>query len=264
MASIVPGSRLHSCAALLLASWLAMPAHGDTLPEVIARVRPGIVAVGSVHPLQTPTHRLAGTGFFVGDGSYVLTCHHVVQPLRTAKGGKLSVFVGTGRQARARRARVVAVDPERDAALLAVDGEPGVPLRLRPEGTVAEGQPVAFTGFPVAMVYGLHPVTHRGIVSSVAPIAIPQLSARTLDGEMLRRLHDRLVVYQLDATAYPGNSGSPVYDPANGDVLGIVSSVFVKRSKEKLLQDPSGITFVIPIRWGQALLTSAEASAAER
>ena len=255
---------MRGCAALLLASSLATPARGDTLPEVIARVKPGVVAVGSVHPMQTPPHRLAGTGFFVGDGSYVLTCHHVVQPLRTAGDGKLAVFVGTGRKAKARRARVVAVDPERDAALLAVDGEPGVPLRLRPEGTVAEGQAIAFTGFPVAMVYGLHPVTHRGIVSSVAPIAIPQISARLLDGEMLRRLHNRFDVYQLDATAYPGNSGSPVYDPANGDVLGIVSSVFVKQSKEKLLQDPSGITFVIPIRWGQALLTSAEASVEER
>ena len=235
--------------------------RADTLSEVIARVKPGIVAVGAVHPLRTPSQWLLGTGFFVGDGSYVLTCHHVVQPLQTATEGQLSVFVGTGRKAVARRARVVALDPEHDAALLAVSGAPGPALALRPERVVAEGQAVAFTGFPVAMVYGLHPVTHRGIVSAVAPIAIPQPSARLLDSEMLRRLDDRFDVYQLDATAYPGNSGSPVYDPESGEVFGLVSSVFVKRSREKLLQEPSGITFVIPIRWGQALVTSAEAAA---
>ena len=64
---------------------------------------------------------------------------------------------------------------------------------------------------------------------------------------MIKRLRETFEVYQLDATAYPGNSGSPLYDPSNGQVVGIVSSVFVKSSKEKALSDPSGITYAIPI-----------------
>jgi S1-C subfamily serine protease len=61
-------------------------------------------------------------------------------------------------------------------------------------------------------------------------------------------------VLQLDATAYPGNSGSPLYNPDNGQVVGIVSSVFVKSSKENVLKDPSGITYAVPIRFARALL----------
>ena len=61
-------------------------------------------------------------------------------------------------------------------------------------------------------------------------------------------------VLQLDATAYPGNSGSPVYDPESGDVLGIINMVFVKGTKEAALTQPSGITYAIPASHLQALL----------
>ncbi|HJY76993.1 MAG TPA: S1C family serine protease, partial [Burkholderiales bacterium] len=55
-------------------------------------------------------------------------------------------------------------------------------------------------------------------------------------------------VFQLDATAYPGNSGSPVYHPESGAVIGIVNSVFVKATREAALAQPSGITYAIPAR----------------
>ena len=38
-------------------------------------------------------------------------------------------------------------------------------------------------------------------------------------------------------------------------VIGLVSSVFVKASKESVLRDPSGITFAIPIRYARELLS---------
>jgi S1-C subfamily serine protease len=53
-------------------------------------------------------------------------------------------------------------------------------------------------------------------------------------------------VFQLDGTAYPGNSGSPVYHAETGAVIGIVNSVFVKGTKESALTQPSGITYAIP------------------
>ena len=61
-------------------------------------------------------------------------------------------------------------------------------------------------------------------------------------------------VFQLDATAYPGNSGSPIYDPATGDVLGVVNMVLVKSTKESALSQPSGITYAVPARHLEALL----------
>ncbi|MCW8949129.1 MAG: S1C family serine protease, partial [Sedimenticola sp.] len=64
--------------------------------------------------------------------------------------------------------------------------------------------------------------------------------------------------YQLDGTAYPGNSGSPVYDSQSGRVVGVLNSVFVKESKETLLERPSGISYAIPVRYVHALLKDAK------
>ena len=63
---------------------------------------------------------------------------------------------------------------------------------------------------------------------------------------------------QLDATAYPGNSGSPVYDPATGTVIAVIHKVFVKQTKEKVLQEPSGITYAIPVEYVKRSLAAAK------
>ena len=73
------------------------------------------------------------------------------------------------------------------------------------------------------------PATHRAIIASVTPIAIPLSRAGELRTQTIRRLAaGQYPVFQLDATAYPGNSGSPLYDAATGEVIGIVNKVFVQ------------------------------------
>ena len=62
---------------------------------------------------------------------------------------------------------------------------------------------------------------------------------------------------QLDATAYPGNSGSPLFDPATGRVLGVINSVLVKGNKEAAIEKPSGISYAIPVRYVHELLKKA-------
>ena len=54
--------------------------------------------------------------------------------------------------------------------------------------------------------------------------------------------------------AYPGNSGSPVYDVESGEVIGIINMVFVKATRESALSQPSGITYAIPVNHLQSLL----------
>jgi S1-C subfamily serine protease len=61
-------------------------------------------------------------------------------------------------------------------------------------------------------------------------------------------------VFQLDATAYPGNSGSPMYDVETGRVVAILNMVFIKTTRENILSQPSGIAFAIPIRHLRELL----------
>ena len=74
---------------------------------------------------------------------------------------------------------------------------------------------------------------------------------------MIKRLQNSFEVFQLAATAYPGNSGSPLYDAATGHVIGVINSIFIMESKETILQQPSGITYAIPISYAKELFTKA-------
>ena len=72
----------------------------------------------------------------------------------------------------------------------------------------------------------------------------------------MKRLKEPYFVYQLDATAFPGNSGSPVYELNNGRVVAIINKVFVQQTKEAAITNPSGITYAIPVRYLKMLAKS--------
>jgi S1-C subfamily serine protease len=61
-------------------------------------------------------------------------------------------------------------------------------------------------------------------------------------------------LFQLDATAYPGNSGSPVFDPDSGVVMAIINMGLVKGGKENAITNPSGITYAVPVQFIHALM----------
>jgi S1-C subfamily serine protease len=115
------------------------------------------------------------------------------------------------------------------------------------------------TGFPLGTLLGPYAATHRGMIAAITPIAIPQGRASELNAAIVHRLASgSFPVFQLDATAYPGNSGSPIYDPESGEVLGIVNMVFVKGTKEAAITQPSGITYAVPASHLLALMKSAK------
>ena len=241
----------------------ALPAHADRF-STIDRVRTSVVAIGTLERTRSPQFQFHGTAFAVGDGSMVVTNAHVLPPLLDAAHGETVAIVLPGRtgeakdEAQVREAKQIAVDVDSDLALLKISGPKLVPLRIRDSGAAREGQEIFFTGFPIGAVLGPFPATHRGMISVVTPIAIPQARAADLDPRTLRRLSSgSFPVLQLDATAYPGNSGSPVYDPDTGDVLGIINMVLVKSTKESALSQPSGITYAVPSSHLQSLLDKA-------
>ena len=242
---------------LFLGTMLSGGVLGAGLPDIIDRVRPSVVAVGTFQPSGSPRQQFKGTGFVVGNGHLVVTNHHVVPTkIDEAKKEQLAVFSGRGRQARLHPAKVVADDPVHDLTLLYIS-VPLPALSLAEGDGVREGTEIAFTGFPIGMALGLYPVTHRGIVSAISPMAPPQLGSRVLTTKMIRAMRDPYDVLQLDATAYPGNSGSPVYDQANGRVLGVINSVLIKETKEAVIEKPSGISYAIPVRFIHDLLKQA-------
>jgi S1-C subfamily serine protease len=199
-----------------------------------------------------------GTGFAVGDGLTVVTNAHVVpRTLNVENKEELVVLAEIDGKPQLRQARIAMLDLDHDLLALRVTGQPLPTITLGDSSTVKEGADIAFTGFPLGMALGMRPVTHRGSIAAITPVATRAPAARNLNPKSIDRLRSQFFVFQLDATAYPGNSGSPMYDPETGVVYGVLNSVFIKQTKETVIKDPSGITYVIPSNFVRDLLQQA-------
>jgi S1-C subfamily serine protease len=244
--------------ALALVIWVTAQGSclAEGLPDTVARIKASVVAVGTELPIRSPPADFRGTGFVVADGTLVVTNLHVISELLDREHREShAVFFRSGGRIELRTAEIVARDPVHDLCLLKVSGAPLKPMQLA-TGEVREGARYAFTGFPIGMILGLTPVTHRGIVSAITPIVIPTTSPERLTAKMIRQMRAPYDVYQLDATAYPGNSGSPLYEIDTGKVVGVINSVLVKESKESALTRPTGISYAIPGRYVRELIDS--------
>jgi len=243
---------------LILFLFAAAPVAAD-LTTTIQRIKPSVVAVGTYIPLGAQ-HRQRGTGFVVGRNYVVTNAHVVPTQLDGGRREQVAVFLpekGQGDKARWIAAKEVERDPLHDLSVLKLSGGALPSMRLGNDEDVREGEVHAFSGYPLLNVLGLYPVTHRGIVSAIAPNVIPVASDRQLNREMVTKLSQPYNIFQLDAVAYPGGSGSPVYEPDTGRVIGVISSVKTKNSKESGISDPSGITYAIPVSHVRALLKKA-------
>jgi len=239
----------------LLSAAQVVGSEPGQLPDAIIKIKPSIVAIGTFQKTRRPPSVFRGTGFVIGDGRQIATNAHVLpDKLDREKNEMLAVFSANGSEVEIRQAIKIAEDRDYDLAILEINGPPLTAVTLGDSNRVKEGETYAFTGFPIGMVLGLHPVTHRGIISAVTPVVIPQLSAQQLEKKTLARLMAPYDIFQLDATAYPGNSGSPLYQLDSAQVIGILNKVFVQQSKETLIQQPSGISYAIPSKYLIALL----------
>lgn len=236
----------------LAASMLTAAAHAD-LVTTITQVKPAIAIVGTYKATNNPRFTLRGTGFVVGndgDGNRLVTNAHVLVPPADADpDATLVVQLRAGNQLwQTRQAKVLEVDAVHDLALLRFDGPAVKALKVRSSDKVQEGQSVAFMGFPIGGALGFSPVTHRATISSIAPAALPTPTASQLNPNVIRsvRSNNPFDIFQLDGTAYPGNSGGPLFDPDTGEVLGVVNMVLIKGTRESALSHPSGISYAVP------------------
>lgn len=241
---------------LALLFCLLTGAASAEMSEIIQRIKPSIVVVGTYKKTDSPQFVMRGTGFVIGNGNRIATNAHVVPEKADPDAPALVIMLRNNQgETQVRRANLFGKDREHDLAVLQIEG-PALPaLKLRNSDSVQEGQLVGFTGFPIGGALGFSPVTHRGMVSSITPIALPGANSRQINEKLIRQLKSGTFnIFQLDATAYPGNSGSPVFDADSGEVIGIINMVFIKGSKEAALSQPSGISYAIPANFLKNLL----------
>lgn len=241
---------------LLLGSVLCKALPAAELSDLIPAIKRSVVGVGTFERTRSPSTVFVGTGFVVGDGLGVITNSHVVpDSVDEAHMEQIGIVTGDGAMVRFRPAQLVARDTEHDLAYLRLSGTPLPALELGDSDSVLEGESLAFTGYPLGMVLGLHAATNRATLAAITPIVMPSLNSRRLDPRQITQLErNPFSIFQLDGTAYPGNSGSPLYDAASGKVVGVINAVFVKGLKENAISNPSGITYAIPVNYARKLM----------
>lgn len=226
------------------------------LADATAKASPAVVGIMRFDNNKAVSAQLVGTGFVIHDGRHVITNAHVLRPASQKKTAKTAFFAlvhqsdeaVVGVKARTQRLRLQLVDIAEayDLALLTFQDKtvtrPALPIVGTPQLAPA-GRAVFSIGFPIGGVLGPFPAVSAGIISAITPSLSPQLHASQLDAAFLRK--PRFPLYQLDMTAYPGQSGSPLINAISGDVIGVVNATKVKDEKERAITDPSGISFAI-------------------
>jgi len=138
---------------------------------------------------------VAGTGFYVTDDGYLVTCAHVVQGATSfhvkSPGGSIP-------------AKLIKKDRTIDVALLKVDGAFRA-LAVTAEPHLKLGDAVFTIGFPNPDVQGVEPKLTRGEISSLAGI------------------QDNPRYFQISVPVQPGNSGGALVDEY-GNVVGVITS----------------------------------------
>ncbi|MDA8621520.1 serine protease [Psychrosphaera sp.] len=238
-----------------------MPNASANISPIAEKTKPSVVGVGVYNPLSAPRYQLLGTGFVVRSSatkSIIATNHHVVNgKAYEADKAQISVHVGEGKKARFYNAKLIAQDERADVAIIEINASLPALTLSGSDYNAPAGSQIMMAGLPIGSVLGLFKAINVGYVSAFVPQAIPQKNASQLSIEMIKRLRNPLFVYQLDMTAYPGNSGSPVVETATGEVIAIINSVLVKSTREKVLSDPSGISYAIPVSEIHKLLKQA-------
>ncbi len=240
---------------------IALSARASEAPEplttVIREVKPSVVAVGTYGVLRSPSALFYGSGFVAAEGNLVVTVAHVPMAVKAKEPSEsLRVFVFGEKDRPGRKATVLAQDSRTDIAILRVEGSALTWLNLGTSHGIQEGTRVAFCGYPYGALMGLFPTTNAGIISNICPAALPVERISDLKPDMFLALERPFNLFQVDGTAYPGNSGGPLFLPASGEVVGVIASTLLKKDTHGE-PAPAGITFAVPIDLVKVILDAA-------
>jgi len=214
-------------------------------PAVLAERPPdsvaGVAAAVLSSVVSVTVGQGSGSGFVISEGGYVVTNNHVITGADETDRIEVGFFDGD-----TVRAEVVGRSPSYDLAVLKVERDDLVPVRLGDSSGVVVGDPVIAIGSPL----GLESTVTSGIVSALdRPV--------TAGGQGETSFINAL---QTDAAINPGNSGGPLVDAA-GRVIGVNSAIAT------LGMGPNpgniGLGFAIPInqaaRTAEQIIATGEA-----
>lgn len=208
------------------------PADAPITPESAGRG--GIVAVRSVVRITCSGWGPSGTGFVHKSGR-VITAAHVVADCPGA--------AVVGAENRPVKVKNVAVDAERDLALLTLETPLSAEaLPLAADKSLPIGLQVSTWGFPFGYG-GSAPLLSVGYLSGVD-------YRRTRSGKTVRE-------WVVNASFNLGNSGGPLIDIADGKVIGVVSSklspmpAVVEGALETLSKSDAGVVHVVTLPDGK-------------
>jgi SpoVK/Ycf46/Vps4 family AAA+-type ATPase/S1-C subfamily serine protease len=159
------------------------------IPEAVGK------AVGLIK-----TDKASGTGFVISPKGHLLTSYHVVK-------GAGSIRFRLSGSSEFREAVYLDGDKDADLVILKVDGRdlpytrlvaPGYPLR--------RGTMLGLLGYPLGERLGTEVTYTSGPLSST------------------RHSAEGVSLFQIDVSAYHGNSGGPVFISQTGEVIGVLKS----------------------------------------
>lgn len=206
--------------------------HGrdvDPLVRSFRTLRPAVVLFTMQVPSENPKRKgileeAYGSGIVVesGDwGSRILTVEHVVHDARVIR---LTID-----EKKKVAGRVTFGDAGADLAIVETS-EPNLQVATLGTSALLEaGTPIGVAGFPIPDAFEEESL---GLATSVR------------SGRIASVRNDAL---EIDAPIIPGESGGPIFDPANGEVLGLAESRF---------DDERAIGFAIPIDDAKRFLES--------
>ena len=143
----------------------------------------------------------SGTGFFITDDGYLVSCYHVVKDAAQVRVVTSSATLP---------AKLVQVDAASDLALLKAEGKFS-PLPIAQSRSMALGATVATIGFPNVGLQGFAPKLAKGEIAGLSGAA------------------DNARYFQISVPVQPGNSGGALVDE-HGNVVGIVSAKLSARA----------------------------------
>lgn len=167
----------------------------------------------------------AGSGFVWDSHGHIVTNYHVVNPPNGNRPRGVKVTLQSGKTSF--DAKIVGVEPEKDIAVLKIDGDLPTdlsPIQLGNSADLMVGQTVLAIGNPFGLDYTLT----TGVVSALGR-EVMGVGNRPIKG-----------CVQTDAAINPGNSGGPLLD-SRGHLIGVNTAIYSPSGAS------AGIGFAIPV-----------------